>query len=425
MNNNTKCFFAVLVVLSFLMYLTLPLTDYVLYESQQLKNLKTIKRDKNSEESLTQDQQPIHDNSNANDERNTSGNFTEKKELKQNRKVDFHHNEEPIILIWSYLYNLSSEGPGPGKVPGGCQISNDRRDLERASAVLFEYTSLDDVSMPWQRFRHPDQVFVARFQESPRTMKMWFGVDLKKFGGNFVNWTMTYRRDADVFCPYLKWNTLKLGNPREEESKMDKILSKKSRVALWVVSNCGYGKTSGATKRMEMVDRLSKLGLKIDKFGNCFNNKEEFSRLSENQLDSYKFYVAFENSLHCRDYVTEKLWLNALSRNRVPIVWGPAREDLAELAPRGSYVFVEDFKSDEDLVEHLMYLDRNDTAYKEYFSWRTDPVWREKFDGMRLRYCQDVLCERIKEQIKEPGRRKSVEGMNLFWYGTERKECVE
>ena len=134
-----------------------------------------------------------------------------------------------------------------------------------------------------------------------------------------------------------------------------------------MVSNCGYGKTSGATKRMEMVDRLSKLGLKIDKFGNCFNNKEEFSRLSENQLDSYKFYVAFENSLHCRDYVTEKLWLNALSRNRVPIVWGPAREDLAELAPRGSYVFVEDFKSDEDLVEHLMYLDRNDTAYKEYF----------------------------------------------------------
>ena len=80
--------------------------------------------------------------------------------------------------------------------------------------------------------RHPDQVFVARFQESPRTMKMWFGVDLKKFGGNFVNWTMTYRRDADVFCPYLKWNTLKLGNPREEESKMDKILSKKSRVAV-------------------------------------------------------------------------------------------------------------------------------------------------------------------------------------------------
>ena len=177
---------------------------------------------------------------------------------------------------------------------------------------------------------------------------------------------------------------------------------------------------------MEFVNRLSELGMRIDKFGKCFENKDEFSRLTEEQLNSYKFYVAFENSLHCRDYVTEKFWRNALSLQRVPIVWGPSREDMEELAPKGSYVFAEDFASEKELVDHVMYLDGNDTAYAEYFRWRTDEEsgWKEKLSRWSLPYCQNILCDRLKEQIGSP-KSKSIGDMNSFWYGSERRECME
>lgn len=35
----------------------------------------------------------------------------------------------------------------------------------------------------------------------------------------------------------------------------------------------------------------------------------------------YKFYLAFENS-NCKDYITEKFFVNALGRNILPIVMG-------------------------------------------------------------------------------------------------------
>ena len=36
----------------------------------------------------------------------------------------------------------------------------------------------------------------------------------------------------------------------------------------------------------------------------------------------YKFYLAFENSFHCNDYLSEKFWRNALHEGAVPIVFG-------------------------------------------------------------------------------------------------------
>ncbi|MEL6804787.1 MAG: hypothetical protein AAFO91_13505 [Bacteroidota bacterium] len=81
--------------------------------------------------------------------------------------------------------------------------------------------------------RHPDQVFVARFEESPATMRHWFHQDLVKFGAGFINWTMTYREDADVVCSYRRWNHLDLRATREEEEReVEKIVAEKSRAAV-------------------------------------------------------------------------------------------------------------------------------------------------------------------------------------------------
>ena len=43
----------------------------------------------------------------------------------------------------------------------------------------------------------------------------------------------------------------------------------------------------------------------------------------DNFIAKHKFYLAFENSLHCNDYISEKFWRNALGNGAVPIVYGP------------------------------------------------------------------------------------------------------
>merc|ERR1712147_177252 len=87
-------------------------------------------------------------------------------------------------------------------------------------------------------------------------------------------------------------------------------------------------------------------------------------------ISHYKFYLAFENAIHCNDYISEIMWRNALRIGAVPIVFGPHRDDVREMAPPNSYIHAEDFDSPAALVKHLNYLNSNDTAYLEYHQWR-------------------------------------------------------
>lgn len=69
-----------------------------------------------------------------------------------------------------------------------------------------------------------------------------------------------------------------------------------------------------------------------------------------------------------RDYVTEKLF-SRLDLNVVPIVFGRRNYLNAEL-PKNSVIFADDFCSAKALASYLLYLDRNHTAYGEYFGWK-------------------------------------------------------
>jgi len=339
----------------------------------------------------------------------------------------FHgENETPLILLWSYLDNLASEGPKPGPVRGGCTFSNDHSDLEKASAVIFEYTSMNRERLPWTHYRNPNQVFVLRIQESPPTLRHMFRKDLHEFNNNFINWTMTYRRDAEVTCSYMAWGLMHLKSPEEEERIIDEIISRKSRGALWLVSNCGSSSDARAGLRMATIKTLIDHGLPLDAFGSCFSNKHKYDKMTPAEKDSYKFYMAFENSRGCREYITEKFWRNALLRGLVPIVWGPRHEDLDELVPRGSYIYADDFATPQLLVDHVSYLVSNDTAYRKYFDWRVEgrSTWNPLFEHYSGgRYCESLLCDELK---KGAGVRNStsIENMEEFWFGKESEECM-
>jgi alpha-1,3-fucosyltransferase len=80
----------------------------------------------------------------------------------------------------------------------------------------------------------------------------------------------------------------------------------------------------------------------------------------------YKFYISFENSV-CEDYITEKFF-KVLNYNLIPIVLGGA--NYSKFAPSKSYIDVRDFRLIGQLAEYLKYLDKNETAYAEYFEWK-------------------------------------------------------
>lgn len=82
----------------------------------------------------------------------------------------------------------------------------------------------------------------------------------------------------------------------------------------------------------------------------------------------YKFYLAFENS-NCVDYITEKLFENALQYHVLPIVMGARREDYERYAPKNSYIHVEEFASPKELAKYLHKLDQDDELYNSYFEW--------------------------------------------------------
>ncbi|VDL58469.1 unnamed protein product [Hymenolepis diminuta] len=108
---------------------------------------------------------------------------------------------------------------------------------------------------------------------------------------------------------------------------------------------------------------------KVDIFGRQGRpippSPDPFQWISEN----YKFYLAFENS-NCWYYITEKVTSNSLRYGLVPIVLGARKEDYVNTLPPHSYINVDDFKSFQDLANYLLYLDKNHTAYAEYFAWK-------------------------------------------------------
>lgn len=61
-------------------------------------------------------------------------------------------------------------------------------------------------------------------------------------------------------------------------------------------------------------------------------------------IAKYKFYLSFENSIHCNDYISEKFWRNALGGGAVPVVFGPHIDDVRAIAPPKSFIHAEEFR---------------------------------------------------------------------------------
>ncbi len=117
---------------------------------------------------------------------------------------------------------------------------------------------------------------------------------------------------------------------------------------------------------------------------------------------TYKFYLAFENSL-CQDYATEKL-VRPLMTEIVPVVYGGT--NYSRDAPPHSVINVEDYSSPEELARYLRRVAANESEYNAYFDWKKsyDMVGR-----VQERFCR--LCE----LVNTPSFHKTYPSMKSWW----------
>uniref|UniRef100_H2XZA1 Fucosyltransferase n=1 Tax=Ciona intestinalis TaxID=7719 RepID=H2XZA1_CIOIN len=320
----------------------------------------------------------------------------------------------PIILVWwpptwknlpkNKQFYLERNFQGEC---GNCRLTMNRRLLNQSKVVVFD-------NLPNAANLTAEQAYVLWHRETPAKTFHLRSAMVGVFDTMF-NYTMSYRRDSDFRWYSGMMYVFSVKEISFTRLYIDEIIKSKRRLATWVVSNCNN--TRGAVERKKYVFKLLEAGLKIDMYGKCFGQ-----RITKNNfttfLSSYKFYLAFENSWHCRDYVTEKFWRNGIMAGVVPVVWGPTKEDVAEVAPVGSYIHIEDFESPKALVDYLIYLDKNDHEYRRYFNWRKTAITEDGTEPMQtIRPGYEApLCQMCRRIIQSKGKLpKRVLNSTLSW----------
>lgn len=338
--------------------------------------------------------------------------------LSSNQQQQQQQLKQKLILIYTpffddlpwpdipYHYNFT-KADGTSCAVDLCELTYNKSRLGESDAVIFHGRDLpypEDLILLREKVNRTEQHWIWFMLESP--MNLMYEPDT--YDGIF-NWSITYNYDSDGVVPYYTMRSLRPGEARPR--KGTDFTRGKDKMVLYFNSNC-------LSLRMSFVEELKKY-VEMDVFGDCktyFNpelpdcprNSTRCRRLQRR----YKFYLAFENS-YCEDYVTEKLYHHGYERRLIPIVMGGANYSKSRIAFHKSVINVQHFESVELLAEYINYLDRNDTAYNEYFNW----TYEYTVEG-REPMC--VACKALWE--KNPEERKLLE-LSTFW--DRQTKCIE
>ncbi|XP_059575611.1 4-galactosyl-N-acetylglucosaminide 3-alpha-L-fucosyltransferase FUT6-like [Alligator mississippiensis] len=273
---------------------------------------------------------------------------------------------ELTILLWTWPFGQSFPLTKCSTLFGipDCHMTADRSWYHKADAVVMHHR--DVYSGPSRLPREP---------RPPFQRWIWFNLESPSHSPNLgamngiFNMTMSYRKDSDIFSPYGSLELLRQPH--------NFTIPAKTKLVAWVVSNWNPG-----SRRVQYYTELKKY-IHVDVYG------RQHKPLSQEQflptLSQYKFYLAFENSLH-EDYITEKLWKNALTSGTVPVVCGPPRQNYERFLPPDSFIHIDDFPSALELAQYLEQLDKDPVRYERYFQWRT---WLRPYitPGWIFHYC--------------------------------------
>ena len=89
-----------------------------------------------------------------------------------------------------------------------------------------------------------------------------------------------------------------------------------------------------------------------------------------------------------------------------------------DVVPPGSFISVQDFPSVKALAEYLLYLDKNDTAYNEYITWKKEFVYTGIL-GLTHTACD--ICDALHNECVQPKFYKDI--FKTFW--NDNVDCKE
>ncbi|XP_069821591.1 4-galactosyl-N-acetylglucosaminide 3-alpha-L-fucosyltransferase FUT6-like [Dendropsophus ebraccatus] len=297
-------------------------------------------------------------------------------------------NISKIILVWTWPFGDQfplNECPSYNDI-SGCTYTANRSLYSSADAIVIHHR--DVCNSPKQ---------LPQMQRPPNQYWVWFNLESPShtpnlhFMDNLINMTMSYRADSDIFSPY-GWL-----DPNQQEENF--TIPVKTKLVAWAISNW-----NPQSRRVKYYQEFKQY-LSIDVYGRQHLSlpRDEHEKI----LSQYKFYLSFENSIY-EDYITEKLWMNALTFGCVPIVMGPTRQNYERFIPKDSFIHVEDFSSAKELAEYILKLDKDEKAYQQYFTWRSrlHPIGRTNW---QTHYC------RVCKALKEAPAHKTISGLGA-WY---------
>ena len=271
-----------------------------------------------------------------------------------------------------------------------CMITFNRSRLQRADAVVFHGRDVElhrngkYSAKVLKRVRQsvPErQKWIFLSQENPQKNARIYA----PYDGLF-NWTSTFSQKSDVFIPYSSYVKV---NQDEPDGKLINYAEGKPGMVAWAVSNCNLMRQEYAMELQRYVNLTvyGKCRHYFEKKGNC----KHWVPSCNKEIASYKFFLAFENKF-CDDYVTEKYW-ERIQQGAVPVVMG-ATVDKRLIIP-GSFIDTSQFKSIKALADYLLYLNANDTAYNEYFKWKSTYKISPN-DRVHFRICQALHSSKYK-----------------------------
>ncbi|XP_041460813.1 4-galactosyl-N-acetylglucosaminide 3-alpha-L-fucosyltransferase FUT6-like [Lytechinus variegatus] len=209
------------------------------------------------------------------------------------------------------------------------------------------------------RYKPKGQKWIFYSHESPIHTDKGI-VPPHKFYNNSYDLIMSYRvRESHIYGGFGRYYT---DYPEIKERR--NWAENKTELVAWMASNCDCL----SWDRNGFVKALSSF-IPVSTYGICGLEPCPKDERCMQTIGKHKFYLALENTA-CRDYITEKVWRNALLNHVVPVVFGAPREDYERILPPNSFIHVEDFKSVKELAAYLLNVSKNDTLYNTYFEWK-------------------------------------------------------
>ncbi|XP_069119147.1 alpha-(1,3)-fucosyltransferase C-like [Argopecten irradians] len=221
------------------------------------------------------------------------------------------------------------------------------------------------------------------------------------------NWTISYRRDADITHTYATMLFKEVKGT--ERIKLKSNWEEKMRGIAWFVSHRNV-----PSRRDQFADTLQNF-INVDIYSRTGSKKCPSDKIKDCEKmlsDKYKFYLSFENSL-CRDYVTEKCFkIYCAQADVIPVVRGV--EDYSLFVPPNSFIDTSKFNNISSLAKMQIELANNRTDFENYFQWRR--YYYNEPTGSRA-FCQ--LCAEVH---RVPVKQRLYDDLDTWVQGDENNQ---